>query len=467
LGITDFGIYNVVGGVVAMFGFITNTMASASQRFLAFEIGRKDIEKLKRTFSVTLTIYLLFAIIVVILAETVGLWVIYYKLNIPTDRFIASVWVYQFSVLAFIATIIRIPYNAAIIAYERMGFFAWSSIIEVGFKLLIVFMLVWFKFDKLILYSILTFLVVLIISILYQIYCRLQFPMTKYQISWEKELFQSMFGFAGWNLFASLANVGMNQGVNILLNIFFGPAINATRGIAYQINGQILGFVGNFQIAASPQIIKYYAADQKEEMKRLYFQSSRLSYYLLFIIALPVLLEMDLLLHWWLKEVPEYTVLFARLIIITTLMDCMSGTTIPVVQATGKIKNYQLLVGTTILLNLPISYLFLKLGYPPEVTMIIAITLSFISLFIRLYIVRSLLGFKIREYLYKVVKNNILISIVSTAPSFYVAFYFDKSISTFLLVVFTCIAFVFIAIFYIGLSNTERIKLVKLIRKEH
>jgi len=369
-------------------------------------------------------------------------------------------------VLAFIATIIRIPYNAAIVAHEKMGFFAWNSIIEVGLKLMIVFMLIWFQFDKLILYSILTFIVVLIISLTYLFYCRKQFTESKYQFAWEKELFKSMFSFAGWNLFASLANVGMNQGVNILLNMFFGPAINASRGIAYSINGQIMGFVGYLQMAASPQIIKYYAADEKEEMKKLYYQSSRLSYYLLFIIALPVLLEMDQLLYWWLNEVPEYTALFARLVIITTLVDCMSGTTIPVVQATGKIKYYQLTVGILIILNMPISYLFLKNGFQPEITMYISILLSWIALFVRLIVVKKILNFSILAYLRNVVQNNIIITCIALFIPVIMLYYLNtwgKVYNSLLIIAVSLISAV-LSVFIFGLSKVERNQVYNLIK---
>ena len=466
LGVSDYGISNVVGGVVAMFGFISNTMASASQRFLAFEIGRKDLEKLKQTFSVTVTIYLIFAASILILAETIGLWFVTVKLNFPEARMSAAIWVYQFSILSFIATILRIPFNAAIIAHERMEFFAWISIIEVTLKLIAVFMLVWTSFDKLILYAILMFFVVLIISAAYQIYCLSHFNECKYRFIWDKKLFKSMFGFAGWNLFASLANVGMNQGVNILLNIFFGPVVNAARGIAFQISSQVTAFVGNFQIAASPQIIKYYAAGENSEMKKLLYQSSRLSYYLLFFIALPVLLEMDILLKWWLKEVPVYTVLFARLVIITNLIDCLSGTIIPAVQATGRIKYYQIFVGTTIILNVPVSYLFLKHGYPPETTMIISISLSSVALFVRLFVVRMLLGFKIREYLNEVVKYNIIITAVSLIIPLYVHFQMKQGVITFFTVGFICVLTSSISIVFFGFKKNERAQVMAIIKNK-
>ncbi len=456
LGIVDYGIYNVVGGVVAMFGFITNTMSSASQRFFAFEIGRNNPIQLQRTFSVTLSIYLFFSISVVLLGETVGLWFVYNKLTIPPERLNATLWVYQFSLLAFIVTILRIPYNALIIAREKMGFYAWSSIIEVSLRLLIVFLLVYSTYDKLKFYSVLTFGIITIITIVYYIFCRYHFKECKYQFSWDKSLFKSLFGFASWNLFGSIANVGMNQGINILLNIFFNPAINAARGIAFQISAQVTSFVGNFQMAAAPQIIKYYAANEIPQMKKLYYQSSRLSYFLLLTISLPIFIEMDFILNLWLKDVPEYTIIFARLVLINRLIDCLSGTTIPVVQATGKIKTYQIFVGCTLILNVPISYLFLHLGYKPESTMAVMITISFISLFIRLIIIKNLLNFKIIDYLNQVVKKNIFITFCACLLPLFLYYKLKQDAYSFLIIGCSSVLLSIGFIYIIGLTKQEK-----------
>lgn len=456
LGVEDFGIYNVVGGVVSMFMFISSTMATASQRFFAFEIGREDHEQLRKTFSVTVSIYLIFAAGILILAETVGLWFVKTQLNIPLERQTAAMWVYQLSVLSFIVNILRIPYNAAIIAHEKMAFFAWISVIEAILKLAILVFLVWLKMDKLILFAVLMFVVIFIVTVIFYLYCRIKFAESRYEHVWDKALFSSMFSYAGWNLFDSLANVGMNQGVNILLNIFFGPAVNAARAIAFQINSQVAAFVMNFQIAASPQITKYYATGEKDQMKKLLFQSSRWSYYLLFLIALPVVIEMDTILSFWLKEVPEYTALFSRLVIVNTLVNCLSGTTIPAVEATGKIKYFNIFVGTTMLLNLPFSYLFLKLGYPAETTMIISSVISAITLFIRLVIVKSLLGFGVLEYLNEVVKYNIYITILSSIIPVYFFYTLDHGLLSFFVICSICVVTSFATIYFLGFKDNER-----------
>ena len=466
LGVEDFGIYNVVGGIVTMCVFISNTLSSASQRFFAFEIGRNDNVQLRKVFSTTLFIYVAFVLVILVLAETVGLWFVENKLNIPPARETAARFVYHFSVLSFLASIIRVPYNALIIARERMGFYAWISIAEAALKLLIVYLLVCFSFDKLKLYAFLMFFVVFLITLIYVVYCRIKFYECRMIAAKDKCLYISLFQFAGWNLFGSLANVGLDQGLNILLNIFFGPVVNAARGIAFQVKSLVTSFAGNVQIAATPQIIKYYAAGDLEKMKILLFKSSRISYYLLFLVALPILLEMKYLLALWLTEVPEYTVLFARLIVINILVDCMSGTIIPAVQATGKIKVYQIAVGTTLLLAVPLSYLFLKLGFPPEITMIIAIFLSGICLFIRLIIIRNLFDIKIAEYTKGVIFYNIAISGVSCILPLVLCYFGPQTFANLILVSVISLISTVSTIYFIGLKRGERRMLTKIITEK-
>jgi O-antigen/teichoic acid export membrane protein len=285
LGVRDYGIYNVVGGVVTMFSFLSATMASASQRFFAFEIGRKNFEQLKKTFGITMTIYFIIGLVILILAETVGLWFLNTRMTIPLERLEAARWVYQFSILSFMVTMFSIPYNAAIVAHERMNAYAYVSIMEVLLKLGAVYMLVAFSFDKLKLYSILIFVVISITSMTYRIYCRKNFEECRVSFYWEKGLFKEIVTYSGWNLFGALASIFNNQGINIMLNLFFGPVVNAAQAIAYQINTAINQFVQNFLMAARPQITKYYANGELEQMLKLVFQSSKISFFLLFIMC--------------------------------------------------------------------------------------------------------------------------------------------------------------------------------------
>lgn len=466
LGFVDFGLYNLVGGIIILLSFITNSMASASQRFLAYDLGKKDFEKVNKTFSMTVTIYIIFIILTVIIAETIGLWFVTHELNIPNGRENAVFWVYQFSVLSFAANLIRIPYNSMIIAFEKMSFYSWVSVIEVILKLAIVYLLVLFSFDKLILYGVLTFFVISIITLVYYFYTKKIFPTCNYIFHWDKNMFLSIFKFAGWNIFGASSFTAMSQGTNILLNIFFNPTINAARAIAFQINGQIFSFVINFQLAVAPQLIKYYAAGENEAMKKLFYQSSKLSYYLLFIISLPLILEMDFVLKLWLKTVPDYTILFSRLVVFDSLIYCMAGTLIHLVQATGKNKYYEIGVGTILLLNLPISYLFLKMGYPPEITMIITIILSIAVLIFKLFFIKLKLNYSVLEYFNKIILRNIFISIISLILPLYIHLKLEENLINIFFVGFTSIISCLVCMYFIGLDRIEKDYFLSIIKRK-
>lgn len=417
LGVSDYGIYNVVGGFVIMFGFLNSSMASATQRFLSFEIGKKDYVQLARVFSMSINIHIIIAVGIFILAQTIGLWFVNTMLNIPGDRMIAANWVYQFSILTFMVHVISVPYNATIIAHERMKVFAWISILEVSLKLIIVLMLGWFGFDKLILYAILLFFVTLFTKLCYGFYCIVNFRESKYRFFWDKPLFKKLISYAGWNLWGSAAASLHNHGVNILLNIFFGPAINAARGIAYQTKMAINSFVQNFQMAMNPQIVKSFASNDLAYMHQLIFKGAKFSFFLLFILSLPVLIETEIILRLWLKVVPEYTVIFTQLIIINILIDSLSGPLMTAAQASGKIKLYQGVVGGLLLLIVPLSYLFLLLGYPPQVTLIISIFISIIALITRLIIISSLVKIRIDNFAKKVLLPIFPVVLFSILPS--------------------------------------------------
>ncbi len=456
LGVVDYGIYNVVGGIVVMFSFLSSTMASASQRFFAFELGRNDIQQLKKTFSLTISIYVIIAAIVLLLAETLGLWFLNTQMVIPADRMEAVNWVYQFSILSFLVTILTIPYNAAIIARENMKVFAYVSIVEVVLKLAIVYLLVLFSVDKLKLYAVLMFATTCVVTFIYRTICKHKYEECRFQFYWDRGLFNTLLSYSGWNLFGAVAGIINNQGINILLNLFFGPVINAARAIAYQLSGAVNQFVGNFVTAVNPQITKYYAAGEKQQMMNLVFQSSKLSFFLLFILSMPVLLETNYILTLWLKNVPEYIVLFTCLVIIIALIDSLSSPLITAALATGKIKKYQMVVGGILLLNLPVSYGFLKFGFPPQITMYIAIAISGICLFLRLWMLRSMVGLSIREYIHKVLISIILVSVVSYIIPLFLVFQLNESFPHFILVSIVGMICSILAIYFIGLATNEK-----------
>jgi O-antigen/teichoic acid export membrane protein len=433
-------------------------MSAATQRFITFELGKKDFEKLRKIFSTSITIHVLIAFIVLFFSETIGLWFLNYKLNIPVHRMAAANWVYQFSIFVFILNVINVPYDATIIAYERMNVYAYIGIIEVVLKLIIVFILLWFGFDKLIFYAILVFIVSFIIRIIYIVYCRLNFKECKFHFLWDKQLFKSMASFANWNLLGVFSGLAYNQGVNILLNLFFGPSINAARGIAYQVQGAVNGFVTNFQVAVNPQIIKSYAISDKEYMYSLIFRSSKYSFYLLLILSLPVLIQTEFILKIWLKIVPDYAIIFTKLILIDILIGSLSGPLQTMVQATGKIKKYQIIVSGILILNLPISYLLLSLGKTPQITFVVSIIITIIALLARLIILNIDENFPISNFIKTVLFKVIMVFIASALLGVFVS---SKIIIItpfkFVLLLPFLIFITLINIFVLGMNKSERI----------
>lgn len=456
LGVSDFGIYNVVGGVVMMLSFLNASMSSATQRFLSFELGKQDYDQLKKVFGMSVNIHIIIAIAIFFLAETVGLWFLNAKLNIPETRMGAANWVYQFSIFSFMVSIVSVPYNATIIAHEKMNFYAYVSILEVILKLLIVFALVWFGFDKLKLYALLVFMVSVTIRIVYQLYSRKHFAETKYKFFWENDLFKTLFSYAGWNLFGNIASVLYNQGINILLNIFFGPVVNAANGIAYQVNGAVTGFVSNFQISMNPQIVKSYASNDQKYMQQLIFQGAKFSFYLLLLLSLPIILEADMLLKWWLKNVPESAVIFCKLVLINSTISCLTGPISTAVQATGRIKKYQSIVGSILLLNIPLTYLFIKIGGPPQTALIVSIALTITALFIRIQILSTLMSFSAKQFLEQVIMNVIFVSGAAVCIPIIILMNIEKGIPQFIIVSITSLISVVACIYIIGLNKSEK-----------
>lgn len=466
LGTVDYGVYNVVGGMVMMFSFLSGTMAMASQRFFAFEIGKNNHDQLRKTFSITITIYVIIALFILIISETIGLWFLNHKMTIPLERMAAARWVYQLSILSFIMSILSIPYNAAVIAHEKMNVYAYVSIVEVTLKLIIVYLLVISPYDKLVVYATLILFTTTITTFIYRIYAKRNFQECNYSFYWNTPLFKEILSYSGWNLFGSLAGIMKNHGINILLNIFFGPTVNAARGIAFQVNNLLERFVQNFMTAVRPQIIKYYASNEMGLLHRLVFQSSKFSFFLLIIPAFPVLLETKFIFSLWLKEIPDYVILFTRLVIINAIIDSYTSPLGTSALATGKIKNYQLIIGGFALLNFPISFIFLKLGYSPQSTMYISIAIAITCLGLRLIILKGLISFPVKKY----INNVVLRSFSSTLPSFIVPsiilLTLEESFIRFILVSASSITFLICSIFLIGLSKTEKQFAIQFIKKK-
>lgn len=458
LGVSDYGIYNIVGGIVVLLGFFNSAMSSATQRYLSFDIGRGDLNQLKKTFSSTLTIHVAIAIIGLLLAETIGLWYINNMMVFPENRSYAVNVVYQFSVLTFLLNIIQVPYNALIIARERMNIYAYVSILEALLKVLIAFLLIYFGSDKLIFFSVLTFLVALIIRITYQIYCRKQFVESKYKFQYDSKYYKELISYSGWNLFGNVASIAKGQGVNIILNLFFGTVVNAAYGISNQVAGAVNLFVTNLQLAFNPQIIKKYSQGERDQTEKLIFQGSKISFFLLLILVMPILLNTNYILIIWLDEVPQHTVLFVQLALVGVLIESLSGTLITGAQATGKIKWYQIIIGTLIFLNLPISFFALKLNMEASYVFLISIVISIMSLIFRLFFLRVILRFNVKKYFNDVLLKTIIVSaLMSGYYRMHNRYVLDKAtFVSFFLDSFTVVTLLIVIIYVVVINQEEK-----------
>lgn len=412
LGVDDYGIYNVVAGFVTMLGFLHSAMSSATQRFLSFELGKSEEEgrDVSGIFSMSLNIHIFIAILVLILGESIGLWFLNSQLNIPADRLGAAKWAFHLALLSFMVTIISVPYNALIIAHENMAVFAKVSIVDVFLKLAAVFMLTLFGFDKLILYAILNLLVAVIVFMIYRTYNVIKYEESRFKLYWDQQLFKTLISYTGWNLWGNIAAVMSNQGVNILLNIFFGPAVNAARGLAVQVSSQLNRFVQNLQAAINPQIVKSYVRNDLEYMHQLVCYSSKYNFYILLILAIPVLIHTDYILKLWLGIPPDNTALFIKLIICSLLIDSLSPSLMTAAQATGKIKRYQLVVGSILLLNVPTSYYFLNSGGDASIVFYVAIFLSLVALMVRVFLISKLINLNIKQYILEAITPVLIVS---------------------------------------------------------
>lgn len=458
LGVEDYGIYNVVGGVVAMFSMISNSLSSSVSRFLTFELGKGNLEGLKRVFSTSLSIHVALVLVIVLLSETLGLWFLNTHMTIPENRLYAANWVFQASVFTFVINLLSVPFSASIVSHERMSAFAYIGILDIMLRLLIVLFIAYsgWNFDRLIVYSLLLVGVVCIMQAIYWNYCTRNFKECKFRLSFDVNYWKEMSSFAGWNFIGCTAGLLKDQGVNILLNLFIGPIINAARGIANTVNNVLASFSGNFMTALNPQITKSYAAGNYDYMFSLVERGSRFSYYILLLFALPMLFETEFVLTLWLKHYPEHTVNFVRLILIVTMCDILSNTLINLQVATGKIRNYQLVVGGMLLMNFPLSYFCLKMGFPPESTLIVALIVAVCCLFLRLLFLRKMVGLSMKRYLRKVCGNVLFVTLLAMIiPSFIYTQMSDSIIRFVTICVFTTVCSS-IAIYWGGCSMNER-----------
>lgn len=467
LGIDDYGIYQSVGGIVGFLSFINSALATGSSRFLTYELGTGNRLKLKRVFSTTLTIHIAIAVIVVIIAETAGLWFLRHKLVIPASRMDAALWAFHISILTAVFHLTQVPYNASIISHERMSVFAYVSIYEVLAKLAIVYLLAIGSFDRLKLYSTLLFFVQVSLMIIYRVYCGTHFEETKYNFSFDKKIFKDIASFSGWSLFSCTSSALNSQGIIILLNMFFSPAVVTARAISIQVNMAISQFVNNFRTAVIPQIVKRYASGDLVGSKKLLLSSTKYAYYLMLIICFPVCLLADPLLKLWLGVVPEYAEVFLQLIVVQSLFQVFDNSFYTALYAKGRIKENALISPTLGFLRFPIIYLLFRVGFSPvALSWASLVTFAILGL-----IVKPLLVIKIANYersdILSVIKPCVIVTVLSLpipiATSYFVSV--DK-VSGFLLMVVVTVLVTSLIVAFVGIDKETRTSIKIFIRKK-
>lgn len=460
LGVEDFGTYNIVGGVATILVFLNWTMASATQRFLAFEIGRNDHIRLSNIFKMSMNIHIGIAVLVFIFSESIGLWFLNTQINIPSGRMIAANWVYQFTMLSMLVTIFQVPYSAILMAHEKMNVYAIIDIIRAVLKLSIIIVLMYISYDKLIFYSILLWGIDVIVMVIYRFYCRFKFIESRFSLFWDRTIFKEMVNYSNWNLFGAFIGIGYMRGIDILLNIFLGVIINAAAGIASQVSGVTNYLSVNFLTAINPQIVKSYSVKNFDDMFRLLFLSLKLSAYLSLLVALPVLFQTERLLIWWLKTVPEHTVAFVQLMIVLFFIQNFTRCLTPVVQAIGEMRFYQL-TNLMFLFNILVIYVMLKLGTSAEMVYVSMIICEFSLLILRIIVIRRLIELNVK-LLCVIILKILLVAVLSFFLSYLCTRYIELSaIAKFVVTTGLSIINVIIFVYFIGLTTSER-KYIKL-----
>ena len=465
LGFDDYGLYNVISGVVTLFAFLRSSMSSSTQRFLAYEMGSGTADSLRRVFSMCMTTHILLALILFILAETVGLWFLNTYINIPEGREAAANWIYQFAVLSLCLNMVSLPYEGDIVSNERMGYFAFLSILDAVLKLAIAYVVLYTMGDHLILYGALMMGISALNLFLNWVYCRLKFAETRYIFYWNKEMFQRIFSFSGWTIYGQLAVVGSNQGTNILVNIFHSVAANAAMGVGHQVNSALTGLVSNFQTAFKPQITKSYASGDYEYLTSLTNYASKISFFLLFIVSLPIMLNIDWVLQLWLDRVPAHAGELCIVFMIASLCNAVSAPLWMNIFATGKVRNYQLGLSAAYIAELIAVYVLFRMGCPLVVGVSMKAVLNFVVIFIRLYYTHTTQPqFSLAAYARQVVLPVFCAAALTVLASFPLTTMVSDDVMRLLttpIVVLISLA----AAYFIGLTGKERKSLKKLINK--
>ena len=462
LGVEDYGTYNVVGGFVSMFWLVSGSLSSAITRFLNFAMGKGDKEQLKRVFSISLNIMLVLALIVLALTESFGTWFFHHRMNIPAGREGAAFWVFQFSVITVMSGFSVVPFNASIVAHEKMSIYAYLGIAEVLMRLIIALVLAFgaIHSDKLILYAVLWLVATLLMQAAAAVYCLRQFPECRFKLFFDKKLFKEMISFSGWKFLGSISQTFSGQGVNVALNLAYGTAVNAARGLTGTVSNAVGIFYNNFILALNPQITKSFAAGDTEYVKSLSFRGTKFCFFVLFLFALPLFLEVDFVLELWLVSVPEHTANFIRLSLIISLIDLHTAVFNMVIFASGRIRLFQLLTSIMIFLVFPFSQIALQQGSRPEVAYLISIIAVTVNVFISLWIIRRNIGFSLLEIFEKVFFRMELTVLISSILPVLISISLPFGGKRFILTLIVSIACSVPAILYVGCSRQERTVLI-------
>ena len=457
LGVEDYGVYTAIGGIIAFLSMVTGPIDSAISRFLTYELGRDDKDRLHRYFSTGLTIMIIFSVLAVIILETAGIWFLNNKMVIDESRVVAANWVLHLSIAAFVVNLISAPYRAAIIAHEKMALFAYMGILDAALKLAVAFILLKSPIDKLILYAALLLAVSVLVRFIYTIICNRQFEECQtVKIGLDRELFKGLFSFAGWNVFGAMASFCRGQGVNIFFNLFGGPVVNAAYGIANQVNGAIVSFVNNFTTALNPSIIKSYAASEKQYMMSLVYQGARFSYFLVLLFAMPLILEAEQVTQLWLGQTPEYSVVFIQLMLIYSLIESLSKTIMAGVHASGKIMAYQIVIGLFQVIILPLAYVLLWMGFSPTAVLIAMVVVDVIAVFARMFMAKNIFELSIQTYLWEVIIKTMLVTVVALIVPLLLRIYLNENIVRFFIVVAISLLSTTLSVLYVGCTSSER-----------
>lgn len=456
LGISDYGIYQVIGGLVAMFGVLSTALSAAISRFITFEIGSGNKEKLCRVFSTSIIVQFIIAFIVLLLAEFIAIWFVKTQMKIPEGRMIATQWVLHCSLITFCINLVSVPYNACIIAHEHMKTFAYISVLDVLLKLVVCFCIFISPVDKLIFYAVLLTVEAVIIRIIYSFYCHRHFEESRSKLIFDKTIFRDMLSFSGWSFFTNTNSILNNQGVNMLINVFFGVTVNAARGIAVQVENAVLQFVNNFTVAINPQITKSYASGDMERMYSLVCRGAKFSYFAMLLVALPIVCEAEKILNIWLTVVPEHTVIFVQLSLVLGVFDCIGASGYTACAAAGKMKRYALILTPIGLLEFPLTWMFFWMGAPVVSTYYLYIFVKFLVVIARLFLLRDMVGLTPVIFVKNVFRPILFTTLVAVLPSIFVIYVFPQSFWRLFISVIVALSTVSLASLYIGMTVGER-----------